>query len=128
MCVLVIAKYLFYLYAWLRCLRGQKVKTTVDILRLFYLDFLRLDKRDVEVIKLDEHELVTRCRNRCLILKLSLRLKVDTKLACKVVSEPECRYVLHNLNQRLVFERSYNHIRPYAEGCEERIYLPSEDR
>jgi len=128
MCILVVAKYLFYLYAWLWCLRRRRVETTTDILKLFYLDFLRLDKRDVEVIRLDEQELVTHCRNRCLILELSLRLKVDTKLACKVVSEPVCKYVLHKLNPRLVFERNYNHIRPYAESCEERIYLPSEDR
>jgi len=128
MCVLVIAKHLFYLYAWFWCLRHSKVETTVDILRLFYLDFLRLDKRDVEVIRLDEHELVTRCRNRCPILELSLRLKIDTKVACKVVSEPVCRYVLHKLNPRLVFERNYDHIRPYAESCEERIYLRLEDR
>jgi len=125
---LLVAKYLFYLYAWLWCLRRRRAETTANILKLFYLDFLKLDKRDVEVVKLDEHELVTRCRNRCPILELSLKLKVDTKLACKVVSEPVCKYVLHKLNPRLVFERNYNHIRPYAESCEERIYLPSEDR
>ena len=125
---MVAAKYLFYFYARLWCLRHRKVETTVDILNLFYLDFLRLDKRDVEVIKLDEHELVTRCRNRCPILELSLKLKVDTKLACRIISEPVCRYVLHKLNARLVFERNYNHIRPYAESCEERIYLRSADR
>ena len=100
----------------------------IDILDLFYLDFLRLGKREVEVIKLDEHELVTRCRNRCPILELSLRLDVDTKLACRVISEPVCRYVLRKLNPHLVFKRNYNHIRPYAESCEERIYLGSVDR
>ena len=125
---MVAAKYLFYLYARLRCLRHRKVETTVDILNLFYLDFLKLDKRDVEVIRLDEQELVTRCKNRCPILELSLRLKVDTKLACKVISEPVCRYVLRKLNPHLVFERNYNHIRPYAESCEERIYLSGVDR
>jgi hypothetical protein len=104
-------------------LRRRRVETTFEVLNLFYLDFLRLNRRDVEVLKLDEHELVTRCRNRCPILNLSLRLGVDTKLACKVVSEPVCRYVLRNVNPRLIFERNYNYIRPYAESCEERIYF-----
>ena len=121
--VLLLAKYAFYLYAWFWCLERRRVETTVDVLNLFYLDFLRLNRRDVEVLKLDEHELVTRCRNRCPILNLSLRLWVDTKLACKVVSEPVCRYVLRNVNPRLIFERNYNYIRPYAESCEERIYF-----
>jgi hypothetical protein len=56
-------------------------------------------------------------------LRLSLMLKIDTKLACKIVSEPICKYVLHRLNPRLAFERNYNYIRPYSESCEERIYL-----
>jgi hypothetical protein len=123
--VLLLVKHLFSLYAWFWCLRRPRVETTPAILDLFYIDFLRLDRRDVEVLKLDEHELVTRCRNRCPILELSLRLGVDTKLACKVVSEPVCRYVLRKLNPSLVFERNYNHIRPYAESCEERIYFRS---
>jgi hypothetical protein len=121
--VLLLAKYVFYLYAWLWCLGRRRVETTVDVLNLFYLDFLRLDRRDVEVVKLDERELVTRCRNRCPILNLSLRLGVDTRLACRVISEPVCRYVLNRLNPSLVFERNYNHIRPYADSCEERIYF-----
>lgn len=120
---MLLAKYLFYLYAWFWCLRRRRVETTFEVLNLFYLDFLRLNRRDVVVLKLDEHELVTRCRNRCPILELSLRVGVDTKLACKVVSEPVCRYVLRNVNPRLIFERNYNYIRPYAESCEERIYF-----
>ena len=39
--------------------------------------------------------------------------------------EPVCKYVLHRLNPLLAFERNYNHIRPYSDSCEERIYLKS---
>lgn len=128
MSILVAAKLLFHLYGWLWTLKPRRVERVSEILNLFYLTFLRLNKADVEVIKLDSRELVTRCRNRCPILELSVNLNVDTRLACRVVSEPVCRYVLHKLNPRLVFERNYNHIRPYAESCEEHIYLTAVDR
>jgi hypothetical protein len=94
-----------------------------DVLNLFYFDFLGLNEGDVEVVRLCDRELVTRCRNPCPILKLSLILKIDTRISCKIVSQPVCEYVLHKLNERLAFERNYNHIRPYSESCEERIYF-----
>jgi hypothetical protein len=125
MFVLAIAKFLFYFYGWLWTLKPKRVEPMRDVLALFYLGFIGLDERDVEVVKLDDFELVTHCRNPCPILRLSILLKIDTKLACKIVSEPICKYVLHRLNPRLVFERNYNHIRPYSESCEERIYLKS---
>jgi len=125
MLVLAVAKFLFYLYGWLWTLKPKRVESMRDVLALFYLGFLGLDERDVEVVKLDDFELITRCRNPCPILRLSLLLKIDTKSACKIVSEPVCKYVLHRLNPRLAFERNYNHIRPYSESCEERIYLKS---
>jgi hypothetical protein len=94
-----------------------------DVFNLFYLGFLGLDEGNVEVVKLDDFELVTHCRNLCPILRLSLMLKIDTRVACRIVSEPVCKYVLSKLNPRLAFERNYNHIRPYSESCEERVYL-----
>ncbi len=98
-----------------------------DVLNLFYFGFLGLDEGDVEVVRLNDGELVTRCRNPCPILKLSHMLRVDTRVACKTVSQPVCEYVLHKLNPRLTFERNYNHIRPYSESCEERIYFNPKD-
>jgi hypothetical protein len=97
-----------------------------EVLDLFYLDFLRLKESDVEVVKLDENELITRCRNPCPILKLSLMLNVDTRVSCRIISEPVCKYVLRRLNPHLVFQRNYNHIRPYSDSCEERIYFEKE--
>jgi hypothetical protein len=125
MFILAVVRFLFHLYGWLWTLRSQRVESTKDILNLFYLGFLGLDKKDVEVVRLNDFELVTRCRNPCPILRLSLMLKVDTRMACKIVSEPVCKYVLNRLNPNLVFERNYNHIRPYSESCEERIYFKS---
>lgn len=121
--ILAFAKSIFYFYGWAWLLRLRKVESMKDVYILFYLKFLRLNERDVEVVRLNENELVTRCRNSCPILKLSLLLKIDTRVTCRIVSEPVCKYVLSKLNPRLVFQRNYNHIRPYSDSCEERIYF-----
>ena len=113
----------FYVYGFLWTLVPRNVFSMVDVLELFYYSFLRLNRSDVEVVKLDETELVTRCKNSCPVLWLALRLNLDTKKVCKEVSEPVCRYVLKRMNKTLVFERNYSYIRSYKESCEERIYL-----
>jgi len=53
-----------------------------DVLELFYLEFLRVDRREIEVVKLAEDELITRCKNPCPILRLSELLSVDARHAC----------------------------------------------
>ncbi|MEM1538129.1 MAG: hypothetical protein QXQ28_04700 [Candidatus Nezhaarchaeales archaeon] len=111
------------LYGFLWSLIPRRPSSMADVLKLFYYGFLRLDELDVEVVKLSEDELVTRCRNPCPILWLALRFNLDTKKVCREVSEPVCRYVLERISKTLTFERNYNRIRPYSEGCEERIYL-----
>jgi hypothetical protein len=121
--VLAFSEAIFYIYALIWTIKPRKANSMKEVLDLFYLDFLRLNKSDVEVVKIDENELITRCRNPCPILKLSLILNVDTKISCRIVSEPVCKYVLHKLNPHLVFQRNYNHIRPYSDSCEERIYF-----
>lgn len=121
--LLVLARAIFYVYGFLWTLVPRNVFSMVDVLELFYYSFLRLNRSDVEVVKLDETELVTRCKNSCPVLWLALRLNLDTKKVCKEVSEPVCRYVLKRMNKTLVFERNYSYIRPYKESCEERIYL-----
>jgi hypothetical protein len=126
MLILLIAKYSFYFLGWLWTLKPRKVESMNDVLNLFYIKFLRLRESDIEVVKLDDRELITRAKNPCPILKLSLILKIDTKISCKIISEPVCIYVLRKLNPKLKFERNYNHIRPYSESCEERIYLQNE--
>jgi hypothetical protein len=121
--VLAFSEAIFYIYALIWTIKPRKANSMKEVLDLFYLDFLRLNKSDVEVVKIDENELITRCRNPCPILKLSLILNVDTRISCRIVSEPVCKYVLHELNPHLVFQRNYNHIRPYSDSCEERIYF-----
>jgi hypothetical protein len=121
--VLTFSEAIFYIYALIWSIKPRKANSMKEVLDLFYLDFLRLNKSDVEVVKIDENELITRCRNPCPILRLSLMLDVDTRISCRIISEPVCKYVLHKLNPHLVFQRNYNHIRPYSDSCEERIYF-----
>jgi len=122
--ILYIGLVLFYVYglAWY-LLRRNSVRSTEDVLKVFYYDFLRLRREHVIVEKLTSSELVTVSINPCPILKLSLLLRVDTRYSCKLISETVCRRVLKCLNQDLVFTRDYNHIRPYSNGCRENIYF-----
>jgi hypothetical protein len=122
--ILYIGLVVFYVYGLAWCLlRRNSVRSTEDVLRVFYYDFLRLRREHVIVEKLTSSELVTVSINPCPILRLSLLLGVDTRYSCKLISETVCRRVLKCLNQDLVFTRDYNYIRPYSSGCRERIYF-----
>ncbi len=124
--VVEISKIIFYIYAFLWLVKPRKAKSIDEVYWLFYIDFLRLNPKDVEIIKMNSHELITRCRNPCPILALAQHLNLDTRYVCRIVSESVCRYVLKRLNVDIVFERNYSYIRPYANGCEERIILKSQ--
>jgi len=74
--------------------------TTKDILELFYLDFLRIPKKDCKIIEMTKSKLVTRCINDCPILDFSLALGLDTKISCKRISEGPCEYFLRKYGAR----------------------------
>ncbi len=120
---LLIGLVVFYVYGFIWTLRPRKAGSMKDLLELFYYRFLGLREEHVEVVKLDERELVTISRNPCPILKLTLLLRLDTRYACRLVSETVCKFVLKRMDPRLVFERNYDYIRPYKDGCMERVYL-----
>ncbi|MCS7128617.1 MAG: hypothetical protein N3E36_04310 [Sulfolobales archaeon] len=120
---LLIGLLVFYSYGFLWTIKPRRVKDMNDVLKLFYYDFLKLEKEYVEVVKLLDKELVTISRNPCPILKLTLMLGLDTRYTCKLISERVCRFVLKRMDPRLVFERNYEYIRPYKDGCLERIQL-----
>lgn len=120
--ILEFSKVVFYIYASLWLIKPRRVKSIEDIYRLFYIDFLKLDPKDVEIVEMNRYRLVTRCRNKCPILALAQNLGLDTRYVCRIVSEPVCRYVLRRLDSKIVFNRNYSYIRPYKDGCEEHIY------
>jgi len=121
--LIYLAKIMFYIYALIWLLKRRRVSKVDEVLNVFYLDFLRIKEGDVEVVRISEYEVITKCRNPCPILTLAMKLRLDTKYVCKEVSEPVCRYVLRKLNPNLVFERDYSNIRPYSDGCVERISI-----
>ena len=121
--VVYLALAVFYVYGFLWSLRPRRVRTAEEVLDVFYYGFLRLRREDVEVVRVSDSELVTISRNPCPILRLALSLGMDTRYVCRIVSETVCRYVLRKLNPQLVFERDYSYIRPYSNGCLERVYL-----
>ncbi|MEM2111092.1 MAG: hypothetical protein QXX08_04350 [Candidatus Bathyarchaeia archaeon] len=117
-----LGKAVFYIYGFLWTIVPRKVNSMQDVLDLFYLDFLMVNRRNIEIVKLDEDELITRCNNPCPILKVALLLHLDTRYVCKEISETVSKYVLCKLNSKLTFQRNYDYIRPYKESCEERIF------
>lgn len=123
---LLIGLTVFYLYGFLWLLKPRKIKSLRDLYELFYIDFLVLKPEYVEIVKLNDTELITISRNPCPILRLAQALKMDTRYVCKLVSETVCKYVLRRINSKLVFERDYNYIRPYRDGCLERIYIETQ--
>jgi hypothetical protein len=52
--VLAIAKVAFYLYAFLWTIKPKIANSMSDVLELFYLDFLKVDRRKIEVVRLAE--------------------------------------------------------------------------
>lgn len=120
---LLIGLLAFYTYGFIWSLKPRRVSGMDDLLREFYYGFLRLKEGDLVVVKLGDRELITISRNPCPILKLTQLLGMDSRYTCKLISETVCRYVLGRINPRLVFERDYSYIRPYKDGCMERIYL-----
>lgn len=113
---------IFYLYGILWALKPRKVKSMKDVLELFYYNFLFLKPQYIDVVKLTNNELITISRNPCPILKLSMFLGLDTRFTCRIISETVCKYVIRKLDSSLVFERDYSYIRPYKNGCLEKIW------
>jgi len=102
--------------------------TSRDILKLFYFDFLKIPKKDCEIIEMINNKLITRCKNKCPILDFSLNLNIDTKKSCRRISEGPCKYFLRKLDKNIIFRRNYDHIRPYWEDCEEVITITNDSK
>ncbi|MEM4641344.1 MAG: hypothetical protein QXW65_02400 [Candidatus Pacearchaeota archaeon] len=101
----------------------KKAKTTREIYQNFYLDFLKIKKKNCKIVKMTRRKLITRCNNPCPILELAKFIKKDTKEVCKKISEPVCVYVLKKMNKNAKFFRNYKKIRPYTNYCEETITI-----
>jgi hypothetical protein len=121
--ILFMARSIFYIYGFLWTIIPKRYDSIEEIINDFYINFLRIDKKYVHILKINKREAIVRCDNPCPILKLSMILKLDTKFVCRYISEPVCEYVLKRMNSKIIFKRNYDYIRPYKESCEEHIYF-----
>jgi len=120
----------FYYYALKWHLNNTTPKniTTKNILELFYYDFLNVPIEDCEIIEITDNKLTTRCKNVCPILEFSKEFSLDTKKSCKRLSEGPCKFFLKKLDKNIIFERNYDHIRPYKKNCEETIIIKKKEK
>jgi hypothetical protein len=98
-----------------------------DAYRLFYETYLRLAlPQDGELVEAGEKRITVRWRNRCPTLEACQKLGLDTRQVCRLAYERPVQLMLREIDPRLCFERNYSAIRPWADYCEETIYLLSE--
>ena len=95
-----------------------------DAFRLFYETYLGLAlPGDGELVEAREKVITVRWRNRCPTLEACQKLGLDTRQVCKLAYERPVQLMLQRIDPRLRFKRSYAAIRPWADYCEETIYL-----
>jgi len=117
-------EFVFYCNAilWLATHKKPKQITPKITLNVF-LKFLRVQKKDCQIVKVTKNQIIFRWKNKCPVLDISNYLKIDTKQSCKKISEPVCRFFLEHLSKNIEFKRNYNFIRPYQKSCEETITI-----
>ncbi len=95
-----------------------------DAYSWFYEVYLGISTpEDGEVVERSDRRLVTRWWNHCPVLEACRELGLDTRQICKrAYHQPAQAFLLH-IDPRLVFDRNYECIRPYAPYCEEIITL-----
>ncbi|MEM2930995.1 MAG: hypothetical protein QW797_09095, partial [Thermoproteota archaeon] len=76
---LTLGLFVFYSYGFLWTLKPRRIETMRDLFELFYIRFLRLESKHVEIVRMTGTELVTVSRNPCPILRLTLMLRMDTR-------------------------------------------------
>jgi hypothetical protein len=95
-----------------------------DGYNMFYYDYLGLSIPSDGVILIKSREQVlSRWWNRCPTLEACQASGLETRQVCQMVYERPVEILLQLLDARLHFERSYIHIRPHADYCEERVWL-----
>jgi hypothetical protein len=117
-------EFVFYGHAivWLATHKKPKQINPKLALNIF-LKFLRVQKKDCQIVELTKNQIIFRWKNKCPVLDISKYLKIDTKKSCKKISEPVCRFFLNNISKKIEFKRNYNCIRPYQKSCEEVITI-----
>jgi hypothetical protein len=115
----------FYIHAlkWLITNDVPKDVSPHDVYRLFYLGFLNMDERYIDIVEITDDRLVTRSTNPCPILKIAEEIGVSTNEICLKTSERGCKFFLRGISKDIEFIRDYKRIRPHVQYCEETILV-----
>jgi tRNA(Arg) A34 adenosine deaminase TadA len=100
-------------------IQGSEVEKAYKIL-LMKLD---ISEKEAPIIEKSEKKLIFHSMNSCFSLEACKILDLDTRVICKKIFEKPTDDFIKLLNPKLNFSRNYNCIRPYADYCEEVIYL-----
>ncbi len=91
--------------------------------RIFYIEYLGLDPKEVPIVERSERKLVIHSYNFCPVHHACADLGLDTRDVCKAIYERPVNDLLQQIHPGLRFRRSYHAIRPHAPYCEESIEL-----
>jgi len=100
-------------------LRGSDVEKAYKVLIMK----LKINETEAPIIEISDFKLVFHSKNSCASLEACKILDLDTRIICKKIFERSTEEFIKMLNPKLRFSRNYNSIRPYADYCEEIIYL-----
>lgn len=98
-----------------------------DGFRIFYEVYLGISPpEDGEIVERTGGQITARWWNRCPTLEACEELGLDTREVCRKAYHRPVQVFLSRVDAGLIFERSYECIRPRAPYCEETIRIADE--
>jgi hypothetical protein len=91
--------------------------------RIFYIEYLGLNPKEVPIVERTAQRLVIHSRNYCPVEQACNSLGLDTREICKAIYEQPVTDLLRQIHPGLRFHRNYDAIRPHTWYCEEIIEL-----
>lgn len=104
----------------LKIIKGNDVEKAY---KLFYLEYLNVKEKEIEIVEKSEKRIVLRSYNFCPVLEACKKLNLDTRIICKKLYEKPTQVFIQQINPNLKFKRNYEKIRPYTPYCEETIEM-----
>jgi len=102
-------------------LKNMKGSDVEKAYKLFYLEYLNIKEKDIEIVEKSERKIILRSYNFCPVLEACKKLNLDTRIICKKLYERPTQIFIQQINPNLKFKRNYEKIRPYVPYCEEII-------
>lgn len=102
----------------------SKLKGT-DVEKAYQLILLKLGitEKEAPIVKKSSGRIVFHSMNPCPTLAACEIMGLDTRKVCKEYTERATDELVKKINPKLMFDRNYKKIRPYARYCEESVTL-----